>query len=327
MSAPKKAKAPVSSESNYVAVPAHIYKAGDKTDLDLYFRYQQNFLVFLKGGATWSDEETKKLKQVGVKELFVRIDDPESFNKLMEGKLDRVLADEGVSIEQKTNLVYHSMLSSVESLFSSPESGAQLKQAVSIVQGTVDLLNQSSEAFFQLFQSTSLDLSEFNHGLHTVAYAVNLAKFLGFNSPDELRQLAIGALLHDIGKSRLRKEIIEKAGPLNNDERAAVEKHSQFGFEIASRYPKLIPERSRIIILQHHERCDGSGYPKRLKREKIDPFSVIVRIADVFDSITANRPYKKRETPFNAIKEILSETRDPLELQFLIAFIEMMKRQ
>src|SRR5690606_33431743 len=116
----------------------------------------------------------------------------------------------------------------------------------------------------------------------------------------QLRELAIGALLHDIGKVHLDKKILNKKGKLTAEEYKHIQQHSLYGFNTLRSYYE-IPILSSIIAYQHHERLDGSGYPQCLKGEEIHEYSRVVMVADVFDALTSNRPYRKAYSVPHAI--------------------------
>jgi HD-GYP domain-containing protein (c-di-GMP phosphodiesterase class II) len=135
--------------------------------------------------------------------------------------------------------------------------------------------------------------------------------------------LGAGALIHDIGKTRLDKELLNKPGQLTPEEYNEIKRHSETGFEIlrANREMSLL---SAHIAFQHHERWDGQGYPRGLRGEEIHPYSRIVSVADVFDALVADRPYRKAFSTNQAISLMrrMSGTQfEPTILEVLISNI------
>jgi HD-GYP domain-containing protein (c-di-GMP phosphodiesterase class II) len=102
----------------------------------------------------------------------------------------------------------------------------------------------------------------------------------------------MGALLHDIGKTRIPISILNKNGRLTDEEFCIIKKHPELGYDMVQNV-KEINERSRAIILEHHEKVDGSGYPFGLKGKRIHKFSKITCISDVYDAIVSDRVYRK----------------------------------
>jgi diguanylate cyclase (GGDEF)-like protein len=118
----------------------------------------------------------------------------------------------------------------------------------------------------------------------------------------KIEELVVLAALHDIGKVAIPDEILSKPGKLTTEEMNQVKKHPEIGYRIA----KSCPEISHVAegILSHHERWDGEGYPNRLKGEKIPYESRIIAIIDSYDVMISDRPYKKRMSQEDAVKEL-----------------------
>lgn len=143
------------------------------------------------------------------------------------------------------------------------------------------------------------------HDTYTFAHSVNvaiLATVLGFHcryKSEELSVLALGGLLHDIGKIKISTKILNKNSRLNQEEFSVMKSHTMEGahriHEIGSRLP--FSSVIAAVAAQHHERMDGKGYPRQLPGERIHRFAKIVSIADVYDALTSERPYKKAYTP------------------------------
>jgi len=130
-----------------------------------------------------------------------------------------------------------------------------------------------------------------------------IATELGYND-EELRSLGLGAFLHDVGKLTIPKSIIQKPGPLNDNEITCIQKHCELGVRCLKSCH--VSKGCLDIVMQHHERLDGSGYPKGLTKDEISRNAKIVMIADVVNAITSYRPYKKSQNMDTAI-EILKK--------------------
>jgi putative two-component system response regulator len=129
------------------------------------------------------------------------------------------------------------------------------------------------------------------HVLRMAHYGVSVARQLGWNAED-LERLFHAALMHDIGKLALPDSILQKPGPLDATEWAIVKRHPLLGARILSGSDSDVIRLAEIVALTHHEKWDGSGYPRGLKGEDIPLVGRIVAICDVFDALTVLRPYK-----------------------------------
>lgn len=164
-----------------------------------------------------------------------------------------------------------------------------------------------------------IDNYTYSHSLHVGILANKFGKWLNLNK-SRLSNLTTAALLHDIGKSRIRKDLITKPESLTAEEYEEVKKHSQYGYQLlkkSNRFSKSI----MAGVLTHHERYDGSGYPLGLKAKKTPLFGRIIGICDTFDAVTTDRLYQKSVSPFAAVK-MLEEDFNSYDLKLKSLFIE-----
>jgi response regulator RpfG family c-di-GMP phosphodiesterase len=141
------------------------------------------------------------------------------------------------------------------------------------------------------------------HSQRVCRYALEIARTMGW-SEDKLGSLAKGAHLHDIGKLGIPDGILLKPGPLTAEERKLMQRHVQIGFDLVADIAFLADAAE--IVLTHHERYDGGGYPRGLKGEEILPSARIFAVADSFDAITSDRPYR-RASSFESGRQIIRE--------------------
>ncbi|MEH7176911.1 HD-GYP domain-containing protein [Neobacillus vireti] len=137
------------------------------------------------------------------------------------------------------------------------------------------------------------------HTFRVTMYALKLAEELNLK-PEQLRAIVQGGLVHDAGKIKIPDEILNKPARLLDEERALIEKHPVFGYDMCRSLGFMKEELS--IIRFHHEKWDGSGYPDKLKGNEIPLYARIVAVADVYDALTSERSYRKAWTHFEAMK-------------------------
>ncbi|MGO8717610.1 MAG: HD-GYP domain-containing protein [Acidobacteriaceae bacterium] len=140
------------------------------------------------------------------------------------------------------------------------------------------------------------------HSKRVTAYTLALGRAVGLPEP-QLRTVGRGAFLHDIGKMAIPDAILRKPAKLNAEERAVMRTHSELGYQMIRKIPYLL--EAAEIVYSHQEHFDGSGYPRGLRGEEIHIGARIFAIADTFDAITSNRPYRKANTMEAARREIL----------------------
>ncbi|MEN8173175.1 MAG: HD domain-containing phosphohydrolase [Chloroflexota bacterium] len=161
------------------------------------------------------------------------------------------------------------------------------------------------------------------HSQRVSEFSAAMAEELGL-SLEEIRHIRIGALLHDIGKIGIPDHILGKPGSLTDEEFNEIKKHPALGAKIISEVKSL---RSELAALaEHHERLDGQGYPNGLKGDQISLIGRVVAVADVFDALTSDRPYRKAMDIDNALETLQNETDHHLDSQIIESMLRAYKR-
>lgn len=171
---------------------------------------------------------------------------------------------------------------------------------------------------------TALDLRDvetFGHSQTVSKYCQVLARLLGINQAARLDNIRKGSLLHDIGKIAIPDSILKKPGQLTSDEWAKIKLHPTLGFGLIKEM-KMLAEVGHII-LYHHEKYDGSGYPRGLKGEEIPLESRIFALADTLDAITSHRPYRAERDFHTAREEIIKNAGSHFDPQVVEAFCSL----
>lgn len=162
-----------------------------------------------------------------------------------------------------------------------------------------------------------LDYDTFVHSLNVAMISHELASWLNW-SEEDVECATLCGLLHDVGKLRVEYAILMKPGRLTEAERLNMQEHPMLGFELLKKC-QAVDEHIRKVAMQHHERCDGSGYPYGLVGEQIDRFARVVAIADVYDAMTADRVYRDAMAPGYVLEQMRSEC-DRYDKEFFAVF-------
>jgi putative nucleotidyltransferase with HDIG domain len=162
-----------------------------------------------------------------------------------------------------------------------------------------------------------------NHSYRVSVYAARIAARMDL-SADRIEDIRAAALLHDIGKLEISRELLYKAARLTKDEFEAVQKHVDRGVEILESVGGSL-RRVLPIILAHHDKFDGTGYHP-LRGEEIPIEARIISVADVYDALTSDRPYRKAMSPYDAKEILLKGTGTDFDPQVINAFTEALKR-
>ncbi|MFC1504775.1 GAF and HD-GYP domain-containing protein, partial [Spirochaetota bacterium] len=181
-----------------------------------------------------------------------------------------------------------------------------LANNVAIAIHNAQLFEDQKEMFMSVVNSFAAAIDAKDHYTHghserVTRYSLKIAGALDM-SQEEIDKLELAALLHDIGKIGINTEVLNKPGRLSPDERAYIEKHPGIGYDIIRHIKQF--ENIIAFVRHHHERYDGCGYPDRLKGQQIPLHARIIAIADTYDAMTSNRPYRKRMPKKLAMHEI-----------------------
>ncbi len=227
--------------------------------------------------------------------------------------------------EEKSRRIYHSAVDKVDAIFQDVADGTYLNHEPidSVVKEMLDALRRSKNEMIQLILlgdwiERRLSVSAVNCMIISAVIGTTMRL-----ASHRLLQLATGGLLHDIGMLKVEREILEKRGRLTPDELNKMRAHPVMGYQIISKEMKY-PEEIALAALQHHEHWDGRGYPRSLKGEDITLFSRIVAVADAYEAMVSERPYRNSIIGYNAMKTVLSDNGKHFDPQVLKAFLESM---
>jgi len=182
-----------------------------------------------------------------------------------------------------------------------------------------EILN-SEDVTINLAELKSVDDYTFRHSVNVSVFAIVTGIALGLNK-NELIELGMGAILHDIGKMLIPDEILNKPGVLNDNEFDIIKIHPVYGYEVLRKISD-VSENSAKVALHHHERFDGKGYPDELINGGIHIYSKIVAVVDVFDALTSNRVYSRKVSPYKAMEYIISMAEAHFESVIISKFIK-----
>ncbi len=166
----------------------------------------------------------------------------------------------------------------------------------------VDSVIRNQDALLSLARLKSFDDYTFAHCVNVCIISLSLGRHMGMPK-DDLYQLGLGAILHDVGKMLVPERVLNKPGRLTEEEFSLVKRHAELGAKALSGM-SCVKEASLEIVLQHHERYDGAGYFRQLSGDYIHPFARIAAVADVYDAMTSNRVYQKGMPPEDALKRL-----------------------
>jgi putative nucleotidyltransferase with HDIG domain len=175
---------------------------------------------------------------------------------------------------------------------------------VALVNDVADSIDRNPDAFRSLARLKTADEYTYMHSVAVCALMVSLGRELGLNE-GQCREAGLAGMLHDMGKAVMPQDILNKPGKLTNEEFDIIKTHPRKGYEMLLK-GKDIPAGVLDVVLHHHERYDGTGYPDKLAGENISMLARMGAICDCYDAVTSDRPYKAGWDPAHAIKQMAS---------------------
>lgn len=294
----------------------------------------QKFVCLFKPGTTLSPKMVEEAK-VRFHQLYLSEDERDSY-------LDFLSKSSLVSLKDKSQALKDSAVSYLEQLVgadwqnSRPEYLAScVMQCRDVVCYLIDIVDQQSLDQIKLLLKdlAEHDFYTYDHSINVCIYSLKFYKIIFPNhDKDQQIDMGLGALLHDIGKSKISNAIINKPSDLTKDEFKKIQEHPSLGREIFLSIMHHLPTNSSSswfkildVIYQHHENVDGSGYPKGLNNSDININARICSIADMFDAITTKRSYADvldQDRAIDIMSKLLGKKIDALIFQKLLPYLK-----
>ncbi|WP_163195051.1 HD-GYP domain-containing protein [Clostridium thermarum] len=275
---------------------------------------KSNGKVLIGKGVTVTEYAIKKLKEHYIFnkiEVYYEEDDEETENS------EREKTKTVEQIEERFNELTFDVEKVLENVDNLRISGIdEVRRFAAKIQG--ELKSTSSVVKNIVLYGSGSD-TIYRHGVNVTALSTILGKWIGL-SGSQLNLLTYAAILHDIGKTKIDKNILDKPDRLTSKEYNEVKMHPTIGYNLIKEVP-FLDISVCYGVLMHHERCDGSGYPLGLTGDKIHQFAKIIAIADVFDAVNSDRGYKKSKGPFEALEIIKKESLGRLDYEYCNVFL------
>jgi HD-GYP domain-containing protein (c-di-GMP phosphodiesterase class II) len=283
-------------------------------------RGKERFVLYRKRNVPFTERIRSNLIDHGTDKLYIDVSDKKKYQLYLEDNLDAIVTDEAVPIEEKSKIAYSCATGIVEELLENPRSGEHVKRSKAVISNLVTYLLSESRAFFNLMATTSFDYYTYTHSVNVSVFGIALTHRLGLYSRDEISAIGSGLIVHDIGKGLIDPKILNKRGPLNKHEWAVMREHPDNGVKLLRRSGQ-VSEEALIIVRDHHEKLDGSGYPRGLRGNAIHMYARIASLADIFDALTTRRPYKLAERSFPALRIMRDEMGEGLDKELFTEFV------
>ncbi len=280
--------------------------------------------ALIEKGALLDDFHIEGLMRYGIMEIYIREgeEDPEEEKEIVIPQaVQNVIAKERVEDRARVKLtesVKKRVAEGVQFLYNST-SDPNFAEATDNIAG--ELMKAITENEAIAVDISALKVSDeytFKHSVDVSTMSMIIAKKYGMDD-QSIREIGIAGLLHDMGKSKIPNEILNKPGKLTDEEFEIMKQHSVYGYHILKE-KNTFNERILMGVLQHHEKLNGRGYPLGVPAEKIHLFARTIAMADIYDALVTERPYKKGFSPRDAVEMIMAMTAE-LDIDVMKSFL------
>lgn len=309
----------------YKRIDKRLITEGSQIGFNLFLPDETKTAMSLFLQSDTAVDGTAKVKLREIEGLYISEEDEVLYREYVARHLQSIAKSSDIPTDQKAKIVYERATETIDAMFKNPESLENVKQAEDIVHTTLEMILNDGSAVESLMKITAHDYYTHTHSLNVSIYTLSLGAFLGIKGRD-LEVLGMAAVLHDLGKSKIDYEIINKSGKLSDEEFAQMKCHPALGHEIAL---KLGIDDERVLsgIRHHHEKIQGGGYPDNLKGEQISYFARIIGVCDVFDALSTKRSYKDPMSSFESLLLMKQQMSEHLDMDIVNAFIKMLHKQ
>lgn len=260
-------------------------------------------VVMLNVNSVLTEQSIDRIKCWG----FDSLDIAEGFSD------DEGIKSKGAEVKRDFSIKYTSVVEKVKDAFQSIRCRKKvpLDQLKDLADQVTESLVESKGVINYLHMLQLVDDYIFQHSVNVAVLSGLFGRWLGVPEP-QIKELVFAGLLHDIGKTQIPLEILNKPGKLTKNETDIMQRHAVLGYEILKK--SGITEPSILeSVWEHHERLDGSGYPRGIVGDKVNTNAKIVAIADIYDAMTSDRVYRRRVTPFSVTETLCSEMFNKLD--------------
>jgi len=305
-----------------MSVPLSTIIVDTKVGCDLYLKSWENkeinYILYCDEKKVFNQDKISGLIKNKIESLYIRKQDLKIYSKYLEPCLKEIIENDGIGSVAKAKIVYDIAKNIMEDLFCDPRSGVPVGRIKNWVSTVADTIIRDVHPL-PLIDILSFDYYTYTHSVNVAVLGLLFSKYLDLKL-ERINEFGLGLLLHDVGKTHIGYDILNKKGKLTDKEFVKVKMHVELGTKILSQTGG-IEEASFLPVMQHHEKNNGKGYPQGLRGNAIHQYGKIAAIIDVYDALTTRRPYCDARKPFEALKIMRDEIRGSFDEKVFTEFI------
>jgi HD-GYP domain-containing protein (c-di-GMP phosphodiesterase class II) len=272
----------------------------------LYTRQEKSYVLYRDKGVELKGSSLQSLRESGVEFLFVQDADTEFVRSYFENNLGALFSGDKLSQIGKNSVLCSVMVNYICDVYQKPDQPWMYQKCRTLLSQFQVQISERDELLELLSKVSYSGVYLFTHSAQVAILAMFMYQRLFHPNHRELVQVGLGSMLIDIGMMNVANNVVDKSGPLSNDEYFRIKHHTRDGHFIA-RNMGITEEVALDIILRHHEWYDGRGYPGHLSGNDIPRCAQVATICDVFSALTNDRPFRPASTLKEALETMRSE--------------------
>jgi HD-GYP domain-containing protein (c-di-GMP phosphodiesterase class II) len=298
------------ARQSFMPVPLSTLMVSETLPVDMYLRPNDDASPILYRAKRFElpPGEFERMTARGIFTIYIPADQVDDYQRHLRENVGTIINDQKLPLERRSLFLSETGRGMLGEVFKTGCADKAVEVAGDISGHMVALLSRNELLAGDLLDVLRHDYHTFTHSYNVASYVVLLAKGLGIREPEELQAISLGGLLHDLGKLRIPLPILTKKSRLSEHEWVVIKRHPIDGFsELCQRAD--LSHAQLMMVYQHHEKLDGSGYPVGVGSAEIHPYGRMCAVVDIFEALTSNRPYR---SPMPAAKAlaILEEEAD-----------------
>lgn len=277
-------------KDNLIPISASTLFRGSTCGIDVFTRAKQTDapVLFCAAGQTIDKPKLDAISENC--KLYIHGDDRNLYQSHLRENYQEFVNDGSVAVVERVTILNDVIRDILANQFATGSTESIVENCQSLGKSSASLLGNAALIPKELCSVLHHDFGTFTHSANVSAYAVVLGRGLGYSEAD-LEKIAVGALLHDLGKLDISDQILNKPGKLTDAEYSIIKQHPTTGLQRLGHRTDLTYGQL-MMIYQHHERVAGGGYPVGCADDEIHPWGKICAVVDVFEALTSNRPYR-----------------------------------
>lgn len=314
-------------DAQFCPINLEFLSGSGKETFDIYYKTESfgtaRFVKFASSDPAHQDKFRELLASgESQEEFFIREEDVVKYYGRATRSLRKMVADPQIPLKKKTEKIYEVSKEIMKEFFQRNASTKILRSSEEVISLMENCLSQTEANFYGIAQITNKDYYTYTHSVNVGLYCMTFGVKTKMGQED-VQQLGMGGMLHDVGKSKIPLKILNKNGRLTDGEFKVIQEHTSLGVEILNGmgcYGFKVIQMAK----EHHEKFKGGGYPDGLAEEEISLFGRVCKLMDVYDALTTRRPYKKALGPFDALKIMNDNMQSEFDPRLMKDFIRLM---